>query len=159
GGNQRRSTSEEGVIHDVSAFCVVHDRSAHAFDGLLRTMLGIGVFDLSAARVAVGDLPKGGLFAIAGPVACLTLLDRVPAGFVLPVVVAARDYQPLLGPDDLRADVVAGLDQTLSHLRGENASMPDVGDVSIEEANGLGPIEAIIILDFPQGAGGVSDLS
>src|SRR5665213_3992363 len=62
----------------------------------------------------------------ARPVALLA--DGVPAGLVLPVIVAATDDQPLLGPDDLGADGEPFPRQAFRNGRCVKRAMPDVGD-------------------------------
>ena len=94
----------------VARLAVVEHRPAHALDRLLRAMNGFGV--LAAAR----DRPERGLLAVAGPMAFGA--HRVPAGLMLPVIIAAADDQPLLGPDDLRADGEALALQAVGNGRG-----------------------------------------
>ena len=45
-------------------------------------------------------------------------LHGIPARLVLPVLIAAGQREPVLGPDDLRADLEATALQTLLHDRG-----------------------------------------
>ena len=60
---------------------------------------------VAGVLVAAGDLPERRSACgrrSSGPLP--PVAHRVPAGLVLPVVVAAAEHQPLLGPDDLAAD-------------------------------------------------------
>src|SRR5205085_12412677 len=105
GRDQARAGAEKRVIDRLAGPAVVDDRAAHAFDRLLSAvppaLLALSV----AERVVVGDLPDRRLRAVARPVAGLALAHRVPAGFVLPVIVAAAQGKVLLGPDDLSAEL------------------------------------------------------
>ena len=85
---------------------IVQHRPAHAFDRLLGRMLGFGVL------AAAADCPQRRLLTVAGPIALFA--NRVPAGLVLPMVVALAHDKALLGPDDLRADREAALGIRLS---------------------------------------------
>jgi hypothetical protein len=63
--------------------------------------------------IPVGDLPQRRLLAITRPVTLALGADRIPAGFVLPVVIAAAQNQAVLGPDDLRPDGETGIHKAL----------------------------------------------
>src|SRR4051812_3515069 len=89
-GYQRGSATEEGFIDELARVAVIEDRPAHAFDGLLRRMLCIGI--LSAGR----DGPQRGLPAVAAPVAFLP--NGVPARLMLPMVIALTHHQTFLSP-------------------------------------------------------------
>ena len=58
------------------------------------------------------------------------LAHGIPAGLMLPVVIAAAQHQPVLGPDDLRADVETGGNQTVGHSRCVEGAMPNIGHVA-----------------------------
>ena len=73
---------------------------------------------------------------------------RVPARLVLPVVVAAGEHQPLLGPDDLGADGEAAGDEALGHRGRVQGSVPDVGDLAGEERPGFAPVGAVVVQDL-----------
>ena len=64
---------------------------------------------------------------------------------MLPVVVAAAEHQPLLGPDDLAADGEAGRLEALGDGRRVQRAMPDVGDVAGEQRPGLAPVGAVVV--------------
>ena len=81
---------------------------------------------------AGADGPQRGLVPRALPVARRALAHRVEAGFVLPVVVAAPEHQPRLGPDDLAADDEARRLQAFDDGARVHARMPDVGHVAGE---------------------------
>jgi hypothetical protein len=95
--------SQERVVDCLARICVIDDRPRHAFDGLLRAVLGLGFLGLGA------NLPQGSLRAIPVPMPGLAFPDRIPARFVLPVIVAAADSEFWLGPDDLAADFEAAI--------------------------------------------------
>ena len=107
GGDDRGPRSGERLVDRLAGRAVVQHRPAHALDRLLRAV------DRRGVLVAARDRPERGLLAVAVPVALALLAHRVPAGLVLPVVVAAAEHQPLLGPDDLRADGEAAGDEAL----------------------------------------------
>lgn len=79
---------------------------------------------------------------------------RIPAGFVLPVIVAAAQHQPVLGPDDLRPDGKASGGEAFGHGRRVQGSMPDIGDIAREQRPGLAPVGAVVVQD-PAGASGL----
>src|SRR5262249_26870484 len=116
--DQRGPAADEGVVHGLARPAIVQHRPPHAFNRLLRAVRGLGV--LRAAR----DGPKGRLLAIAGPVALLA--DPIPTGFVLPLIITPTDYQALLGPDDLGADIETLFGKAFGHRRGAQRGMPDI---------------------------------
>ena len=67
--------------------------------------------------ILVCDLPQRGLFAITRPVAFALGAHGIPARLMLPVIITAAQDQPVLGPDNLRADVEARGDQAVGHGR------------------------------------------
>src|SRR6185295_12867964 len=105
GRDQRRARAEERVVNRLAGPTVVFDRAAHALDRLLGAMPPARLALPVAERVVVGDLPDRGLPAIALPLAGLALAHRVPAGLVLPVIVASAEGEVLLGPDQLGAQL------------------------------------------------------
>jgi hypothetical protein len=76
--------------------------------------------------------------------ACLP--HRVPAGLVLPVIVAAAQGKVLFRPDDLGADVKARILQRRSHFSGVQPGMPDIGDISAKQLVCFAPVHAIVVL-------------
>src|SRR5688572_3598268 len=84
GSDQRRAGAKERIEHDIVRPAVVADRPGHRLDRLLGAVSGLV---LVAARVV--EVPNRALRPVADPLARLALADRVPAGLVLPVVVAA----------------------------------------------------------------------
>ncbi len=137
GGDQRGARAAERLVDRLAGAAVVLDRPAHALDRLLRAVHRLGVL-----RPA-GDLPQGGLLAVAGPVALAA--HGIPAGFVLPVVVTPPEHQPVLGPDDLRPDLEARRDQALGHRRGVQGAVPHVCDVAGEQRPGLAPVRPVVV--------------
>src|SRR5258708_8536419 len=99
--NQRGAAAEKWFVNGLPRVAVVEHWPAHALDRLLGRMLGFRI--LPARR----DSQKRGLFAVAGPVTFLAY--GIPAGFVLPVIIAPAHDQALLGPNDLRPNRKAGL--------------------------------------------------
>jgi hypothetical protein len=77
---------------------VVLNWAAHALDGLLCAVAGLGL------QVLV-DVPHRGLLMIAGPLARRALAHRVPARLVLAVIMAAADRKVVFRPDDLRSSI------------------------------------------------------
>ena len=79
-----------GFKHRLTGAGIVQDRAAHAFDRLLRAMHGGRVL------VLAGNVPQRGLLAVARPMAFSGLLHRIPAGSVLPVIVAPAKNEAVL---------------------------------------------------------------
>src|SRR5689334_14132740 len=96
GRDDRCARSRERLIDRLAGAGVVDDRPAHALDGLLRSVNRLAVL------AAAGNLPERRLFAVAGPVGLAA--DGVPGGLMLPVEVPPPEHEPVLGPDDLRAN-------------------------------------------------------
>ena len=67
---------------------------------------------------------------------------------MLPVIVAAAEHKPVLGPDDLRADVEARGLEALGDGAGVERAMPDIGDVAGEQRPGLAPVGAVVVSDL-----------
>src|SRR6267143_7059367 len=103
GRDQAGARAEKRVIDCLAGPAVVDDRAAHALDRLLGAVPPALLALRVAERVVVGDLPDRRLRAVARPVTGLALAHGVPAGFVLPVIIAAAQGEVLLGPDDLSA--------------------------------------------------------
>src|SRR5438132_11383621 len=140
GGDQARARAEKRIIDRLAGPAVVGDRAAHAFDGLLGAMppalLALPVVE----RVVVGDLPDRGLGAVALPMAGLARAHRVPAGLVLPVIVAAAQRKVLLGPDDLSAQLKAASSETGARDLAVQSPEPDVGDIPGKQCVCLPPV-------------------
>ena len=85
--------------------------------------------DRVGVLVAAGDLPERGLLAVAGPVRLAGLLHSSNSRFMLPMIVAAAEHQPLLGPDDLRAHA-SRRPPGSGHRRRMQRAVPDVGHVA-----------------------------
>ena len=103
GRDQARARAEKWVIDRLAGAAVVDDRAALALDWLLGAVPPALLALLVAKRIVVGDFPDCRLRSVASPMAGFTLSHRVPAGFVLPVIIAAAQREMLLGPDDLSA--------------------------------------------------------
>src|SRR6201981_3900837 len=105
------------------------------------TLLALSV----TKRVVVGDLPDRGLRAVAIPLAALALAHRVPAGFMLPVIIAAAQGEVLLDPDDLRAQLQPASRQAGGDDIAVQCSVPDIGDVAGEQRIRLSPIGTVVV--------------
>src|SRR4051812_26957905 len=80
----------ERLVYSLSRRGIVLDRAPHAFHRLLGAVTVATVF----TRI---DRPQRGLLAVASP---RSLAPRcIPAGLVLPMVMAAAQRKPILGPD------------------------------------------------------------
>src|SRR6185369_11233312 len=101
GRDQGCARAKKRVVDRLAGPTVVFDRAAHTLDRLLGAMPPALLALPVAERVVVGDLPERGLGTIALPLAGLALAHGIPAGLVLPVVVAAAQREVLLGPYDL----------------------------------------------------------
>src|SRR3954466_6437576 len=91
------------------------------------------------------DRPDRRLLPAAVPVALLALAHSVPAGLVLPVIVAAADDQPGLVPNDLAANNEPGLLQPLCLLNAAQTAVPNVGDISGKVLPRLCPVGEVIV--------------
>src|SRR3984893_9175099 len=105
GGDQTGARAEKRVVDRLAGPAVVGDRPAHAFDRLLGAVPPALLALLVAKGIIVGHLPNRRLPAVALPVALPALAHRVPAGLVLPMIIAAAQREVLLGPDDLSAQL------------------------------------------------------
>ena len=99
GGDDGRARAGERLIDGLTRRGVVLDRPLHALNRLLCAVL-------EADALARRYLPERGLLAVACPIGW-TIADRVPAGFVLPMVMPAAESKAVFRPDDLRANVEA----------------------------------------------------
>src|SRR6202022_3689872 len=112
GGDDARPRAGKRVENRRARPAVFGDRTAHALHGFLcpvpPALLALRV----AKRVVVGDRPDRGLGAITLPMAGLARAHRVPAGFVLPGVVAATQGKVLLDTVYLRAQLEAASSET-----------------------------------------------
>src|SRR5690242_17495508 len=139
GGDDGGAGAREGLVDGLAGRGVVLDRALHALDRLLGAVAALGL--------AVRDLPHRRLLAVARPVAPAALPHRIPAGLMLPVIVAAADDQAGLVPDDLRAHRKAGSFQALRHRCRMERPMPDVDDIARKQRPGLAPVGAVIVED------------
>jgi hypothetical protein len=145
GGDQVRAGAEKRVIDYLAGPAVVGDRAAHALDRLLGPVPPT-LFTLSVAkRVIVGDLPDRRLRAVAAPVAGFALAHRVPAGLMLPVVIATAQRKVLFDPDDLSAKLQPAGGQVGGDNIAVQRPVPDISDISREQRIGLTPVGAIVV--------------
>src|SRR6267378_2660634 len=98
-----------------------------------------------AKRIVVGDLPDGRLPAVALPVASPALAHGVPAGFVLPVIIAAAQGEVLFGPDDLSAQLQPAGGQAGGDDIPVQSPVPNIGDIPGEQRIRLPPVGAIVV--------------
>src|SRR5450759_3316770 len=124
----------------MAGIAVVLHRPSHAFDGLLGAVGGFGVL------AAAGNGPKRGLLAIAGPMAFRA--HRIPARFMLPVVIAAAHYKSLLRPNNLRADAETLAYEALGDSRGVQGAVPNVGNVAGEQSPCGSPVCLVVVTDL-----------
>ena len=110
-GGTQGSSERRPVVSAAMMWCRIRGRIVYrlaraALFSMGRRMHSTGFWVPWIGRgilVAVRDLPQRRLLAVAGPVT-RGLADRIPAGLMLPVIIAPAQDQPVLGPDDLRAD-------------------------------------------------------
>src|SRR5438309_10492069 len=101
GRDQAGARAEKRIIDRLAGPAVVDDRAAHAFDRLLGAVPPALLALWPAERVVVGDLPDCRLRAVTRPAAGLALAHRVPAGFVLRVIIGAGEGAGVLVPGEL----------------------------------------------------------
>jgi hypothetical protein len=82
---------------------VIQDRASHQLHGFLSSMTGSGLEPIAPKGVQVGHLPHRGLRAL--PVGFTPVPNTDPAGFVLPMIMAAAEREMLLDPNNLGADL------------------------------------------------------
>src|SRR5262249_40424708 len=96
GRNDRRSRSAEWVIDRLARRRVIFNRPAHALQGLLRAVP-------VAIVITCVDVPKRGLLPVPAPMRGAS--HRIPAGFMLPVIMAAAQGKAVLGPNNLGSHI------------------------------------------------------
>src|ERR1700731_3845584 len=145
GRDQAGARAEKRVIDQLAGPAVVDDRTAHALDRLLRAVPPALLALRIAKGIVIGDLPDGGLRAATLPVAGPALAHGVPAGFVLPVIIAATQGEVLFGPDDLSARLQPASRQTGGGDIAVQSPVPNIGDIPGEQRIGLPPVDAIVV--------------
>ena len=105
-----------------------------ALDRLLRAVPPALLAVSIAEWVIVGDLPDRRLRAVALPVAGLALAHGVPAGFVLPVKIAAAQGEVLLDPDNLSTQLQPASIEVGCRNIAVQCSVPDIGDIAVNNA-------------------------
>src|SRR6266436_4604655 len=93
------------------------------------------------------DGPYGGLLAIPAPVSPRRSADRIPAGLVLPVVMAPAECEAVLRPNDLGAHAEARGFERLFDLTRMQTRMPDVCDRSRKKGPGFPPVCLVVVDD------------
>src|SRR5215469_1691905 len=148
GGDQAGSRAEKRVIDQLAGPAVVGDRPAHALDRLLRAVPPALRVLRVAKRIVVGDLPECRLRAVALPVGRLAVAHRIPAAFVLPMIMAAVQREVLLRPHDLGAALKpTGGEISPDHLTMQRA-VPHISDISGKQRISLFPVGAVVIEDL-----------
>ena len=137
--------AEKRVIDQLAGPAVVDDRTAHALDRLLRAVAPALLALSIAERIVICDLPNRGLRAVALPMAGLALAHRVPAGLMLPMIIAAAQGEVLLGPDDLRPRLEAASSETSGGDLAVQSPEPDIDNIPGEQSMGFPPAGAMII--------------
>ena len=79
------------------------------------------------------------------PVKGLLPQHRVSAGLVLPVIVLPAQHQPLLGPEDLAADIESSGEQPVGHGRRMPRAVPEVSYVAGKQRPGCSTVRAVIV--------------
>src|SRR5215471_17306684 len=136
GRHHRRPRAHERLI-DVAL--MVADRPGHT---LQRLLCGVTALDVLVQR----DLPDRRGIVVTDPMSGAPLLHAIPTGLMLVGVMASADREVWLPPDDLIADLVAGL---LERIPRENhvvaARRPRIGHVAGEQPPRLGPVDPIVV--------------
>src|SRR5438552_73993 len=125
---------------------MVQNPPSHQLKRLLCSVTSHRVGAVSSERVQVGHLPERRLLAIPCRSPRCTPAYGIPAGLMLPVIVAPPEREMLLAPDDLRTNLEpAALERRCQSPRIQ-ARVPDTGNVSAKQLECLGPIHSIIVL-------------
>src|SRR5207245_1673268 len=103
-GDERCSGTEKGVVYDFACARVIENRPAHQLQRFLCAVSCGFLIPITSKGIEVGNFPQRGLLSITGPVRAFALAHGVPAGLMLPVIIAPPDREMLLSPDDLGAD-------------------------------------------------------
>lgn len=90
GGDHRTAAAGEWLVHRIAMGAVVEHRPEHAGHRFLRAVHRRRVV------LAGADRPDGRLVARALPAGVAALADRIEAGLVLPVIVAAAEHEAAL---------------------------------------------------------------
>src|SRR5215472_4053885 len=122
---------------------MIKNRTPHALDRLLDTKDKLVVF-LTAKRIHIGDLPDCRLSTTTVPV-CRSS-DDIPAGLMLPVVMATANSEVLFSPNNLGADLKTTAEQTFSDNGAPEGSMPNISNRAREQLPSLSPVRTGIII-------------
>src|SRR5260370_40860635 len=85
GSDECSATAEKRIIYSLPRIAVIEHRSSHALDRFLRAMRCRRIL------VSAWNIPQRGLFTVTSPMSFAA--DRIPAWFVLPVVIAPAQDQ------------------------------------------------------------------
>src|SRR5215213_4769659 len=79
---------------------------------------------------------------------CSDLPHGIPAGFVLPVLVATANRNIVLRPDDTCPEIEAGCDQAFRPLMEVQTRAPNIGNITGEQCPGFAPVRPGVVLDL-----------
>src|SRR3982074_3382513 len=103
--------------------------------------------------IARVNRPECRLLAVPAPIRPGCPAHRIPARLMLPMIMAAAEGKPVLGPDDLSAHLEAGGLNGLRDLGRVRTSMPDMGNRPRKQCPGFPPVGAIIVRHLAELAG------
>src|SRR4030081_1800302 len=103
--------------------------------------------------IARVNRPERRLLAVPAPIRPGCPAHRVPARLMLPMIMAAAEGKPVLGPDDLRAHLEAGGLKGLLDLARMPTRMPDICDRAGKKRPGFPPVAAIFVRYLAEFAG------
>src|ERR1700722_18319521 len=132
GGSKCGPRAEKRIVYKFAVLCVIQDRAPHALYGFLSAVDGCRVL------VAILDLPKRTLFAIAVPMP--RRADRIPTRLVLPVIMAPTDHERWLCPDDLGSDLEFPHAEAPSDISLVHGSVLDIRLVAWKKIPGRPPV-------------------
>src|SRR5580692_4917815 len=145
GRDQTRAGAQKRVVDLLAGPTVVDDRAAHAFDRLLSAVPTALLALRVTERIVVWKLPDRSLGAVTAPMAALALAHSVPAGYVLPMIVATAQGEVLLGPDDLSARPQPASREIGDDDVAVQSSVPGIGDIPGEQRIRLPPVGAVVV--------------
>src|SRR3979411_3180005 len=93
------------------------------------------------------------VLAVPAPICPGRPAHGVPAGLMLPMIMAAAEGKHVLGPDDLRAHLEAGSLKGLLEFTCVPTRMPDIRKRSREDGPGPPPVGAMVVRHLAELAG------
>ena len=145
--NYGRTAAAEWIVHLREV--VVADWTCHAFQWFL-CAVAVFVFVVNF----VPNIPNSGLRPVANPARRAPFSYRIPATFVLPVVVAAPDRRCRFSPHNLRADFHVARHDVIGNVscKSTPAGMPDIGDFRTTATIGVLPFRPVVVLHHSHAA-------